>query len=32
MFIPEFVCGALAIIVVEIVALVIATVVHMKKK
>lgn len=32
MFIPEFVCGALAVLIVEIVTLVIAAVVHMKKK
>lgn len=32
MFIPEFVCGVLAVLIVEIVALVIAEVVHMKKK
>lgn len=32
MFIPEFVCGVLAVLIVEIVALVIAAVVHMRKK
>ncbi len=32
MFIPEFVCGVLAVLIVEIGALVIAAVVHMRKK
>lgn len=32
MYIPPFICGALAVIIVEIAALIIAAVVHMKKK